>query len=72
MLSEADCLDLRKRVLMGEELSLEEAQQVFEKLRQAQGGAVIAAEDRKKTGRKPSKPGISDEQLDADLNDLGL
>ena len=72
MLSDAERLDLRKRVLAGEDLSLDEARAVFETLRQNQGGAVLAAEDKKRKGGRKSNPGITDEKLDSDLADLGL
>ena len=74
MLTEAEMLDMRKMVLMGQELSLEDARKVFETLRTNQGGAVLAAEERKATkgSRKSNKPALSDEALDADLANLGL
>lgn len=61
--------DLRKRVLMGQPLTLEESKEVIESLRQGAGVAVLAGESKRKQGKKP---GISDEALDADLASLGL
>lgn len=61
--------DLRKRVLMGQPLTLDEAKEVVESLRQGAGVAVLAGESKPKKGKKP---GMTDEQLDADLAGLGL
>lgn len=61
--------DLRRRVLLGQELSLEEARDVIESLRQGAGAAALAGEQKAK---KPKKGSMSDEQLDADLQGLGL
>ena len=62
--------DLRKRVLMGQQLTLEESREVIESLRQGAGVAVLAGENRPKRGKKA--PGISDETLEKELADLGL
>lgn len=62
--------DLRKKVLRGESLTLEEARSVFETIRQAQGVAAIDGEAKPKRGKRT--PGVSDEQLDADLAGLGF
>ena len=62
--------DLRKRVLMGEALSVEEARAVIESCRTGAGVATLAGAEKK--ARKSKTPSISDEQLDADLAGLGL
>ena len=69
MLSEAERLDLRHRVLRGEKLTVEEMRNVFQTLRNAQGAAIIA-KDTKKTRSK--KATLDDAALDADLAGLGL
>lgn len=69
MLSMEDRNDLRKRVLRGEQLSVEEARAVFETLRSGQGGVVITGETTRKKGRK-KKEGMSDEALEASLDKL--
>ena len=61
--------DLRKRVLMGQPLTLEEARAVIESCRTGAGAAQIAGAEKKSRSKKPS---ITDEQLDADLATLGL
>ena len=61
--------DLRRRVLMGLPLSLEEARSVIMACRTGAGIANTTAGSKKKTKKNP---GISDEQLDADLAGLGL
>lgn len=70
MLTVEERNDLRRKVLAGQDLSLEEARQVIESLRQGQGVAALAVES-KRSGRKKSAA-ISDDQLDADLKGLGL
>lgn len=70
MLSTEERNDLRKRVLMGQPLSLEEARQVIESVRTRAGAAIIAGAEKKTRTKK--NPGITDEQLDADLGSLGL
>ena len=70
MLTAEERNDLRKKVLMGGTLSVEEARQVIESLRTGAGAAVIAGAEKKQ--RKSKNPGVSDEQLDADLAGLGL
>jgi len=69
MLSEAERLDLRHRVLRGEKLTVDEMRGVFETLRSA-SGAVIVAKGEKKTRSK--KATLDDASLDADLAGLGL
>lgn len=72
-LSVEECNDLRKRVLRGEELSVEEARRVIETLRQGQG--TVLAKEAKTGTRKPraSKKGMSDEELGSSLDAaLGL
>lgn len=61
--------DLRKFVLGGGKLSVEEARRVYETLRSGQA-AVAAGESKKKTRSK--KPAMSDAELDADLASLGV
>lgn len=70
MLSQEERNDLRKRVLRGESLSVEEAKAVFETLRQGQGAVVLTEEKPKKSSRK--KEALSDAQLDSDLAGLGF
>ena len=61
--------DLRKRVLMGEVLSVEEARAVIESCRTGAGIAVQLGAEKKS---RKKNPGITDDQLDADLAGLGL
>lgn len=63
--------DLRRKVLQGHELSLDEARAVIESTRQGAAVAVLAGDTKKSSSRKRAA-GISDEQLDAELGDLGL
>lgn len=60
--------DLRKRVLMGEALSLEQSRAVIDSLRKNSAAAVLAGDKPK----KPKKGALSDEALDQDLAGLGL
>jgi hypothetical protein len=62
-------LDLRKRVLAGHPLSLEEARAVIDSFRLAQGAAMLSDKTSKKREKRPA---TTDEQLDADLEGLGL
>lgn len=65
--------DLRRRVLSGVPLNLDEAKAVIASLRQGQGVAVLAGEAKAakgKSGRK--KVAMTDEALDKDLEDLGI
>lgn len=59
--------DLRRRVLAGEDLTLEEARSVYETVRLGGAAALIAADG---TGKKKrsKKAGMSDEELNADLD----
>jgi len=61
--------DLRKRVLAGYSLTLDEAKAVLDSTRQGQGAAVLAGESKKPRAKKDA---LSDAQLDADLATLGL
>ena len=61
--------DLRLRVLRNEPITLEEARDVIESLRQGSAIAALASTSKAK-GKK--KPGISDEDFDNDLASLGL
>lgn len=73
MLSLQERNDLRAKVLAGHQLSLDEAKAVFETLRSGQGAAAIAGEAKaKKTrgGGKAKKEAMSDEALNASLDDL--
>jgi hypothetical protein len=67
LLSQEERNDLRKRVLAGEALSLEEARQVIETIRQGRGAAALSAEAKPKKP-KAAKPGMSDEELNASLD----
>ena len=60
--------DLRKRVLMGQALSIEEARAVIESCLMGAGVAAMTPGKEKRS----KKPAFSDEQLDADLAGLGL
>lgn len=62
--------DLRRRVLAGYKMNVEEAQRVYETLRAGQGIAVLTGEATKKSRKK--KESLTDEQLNADLDSLGL
>ena len=70
MLSTEERNDLRKRVLMGQPLNLEEARAVIESCRTGAHAAQIAGAEKKTRTKK--NPGITDDQLDADLAGLGL
>jgi len=74
MLSLEERNDLRKKVLRGEDLTLDEAREVFTTLRAQTGAAMLDAADApaKKTRKSAAKPTYTDEQLDADLAGLGL
>ena len=61
--------DLRKRVLQGYSLTLEEAREVIASYRTGAAVAAIATETKP---RKSKKETLSDSALDADLADLGL
>ena len=70
-LTQEERADLRRRVLSGYRMTDEEARRVYETLRIAQGASVITGESTKKP-RKPKKETYSDDQLNADLANLGL
>ena len=70
ILSQEERNDLRRKVLMGQGLTVAEARAVFETLRAGQGAAVMMQEAKSKAGKKKEK--LSDEALDADLAGLGL
>lgn len=63
--------DLRKKVLRGEQLTLDEARSVYETLRQGQAtvSAELTKEGKPKRARKASAP-ATDDQLNADLDRL--
>ena len=67
MLSQEERNDLRKRVLRGEALSLEEAQAVIASLREGRGVQALTEESKPKRGKKVA---MSDEALQADLDML--
>lgn len=66
--------DARRRVLAGEDLSITEQAELVKLLRQNRNTAAEAgAKSRtKKSTERTTKAGISDEDLDAALGDLGL
>ena len=70
-LSQEERNDLRKKVLRGEDLTVEEAISVYETLRTGQAGAVLTGEAAPKKSRK-KKEVYSDDQLNKDLEGLGL
>ena len=65
-LTQEERSDLRKKVLRGESLTLDEARSVYESLRQAQVLDAVADESKPKRGKK-SAP-MSDEALNASLD----
>jgi hypothetical protein len=72
LLSQDERNDLRKRVLAGETMSLEDAKAVIDTIRQGRGAAALVAETKPKKSRA-KKPGLSDEELNASLDaKLGL
>ena len=68
LLSQEERNDLRKRVLAGEDLSLEEARQVVETIRQGRGAAALAAESKPKRSGSRKKAGMSDADFNASLD----
>ena len=61
--------DLRRKVIAGEELTLEEARSVYETVRLGGAAALIAADGKGKGGKRGSrKKGMSDEDLNASLD----
>ena len=66
--------EARQRVLAGEKLSLEEQAKLVELLRAGRYTAAEAGSGAraKKTTTRQSKVGMSDDELDASLGDLGL
>lgn len=71
ILTQEERNDLRKIVLSGQQLTPEQARDVFITLRQNQGAAVITGES---TRKKPSKKrdAYPDSMLDADFEKLGI
>lgn len=61
--------DARRRVLAGEDLSLDEQHHFLQLLRDARG-TVPQPAAKKASGGKKAKAAISDEQLDSDLDSL--
>jgi hypothetical protein len=74
ILSQEERNDLRKRVLAGDQLTLEEAKQVIASAKQGQAVAILESGEKKAKARtsKSSKPSLSDDALDAQLSNLGL
>lgn len=67
MISQDELLDLRRAVLRGEQLSVADAQRVFEAMRSDVG--AIPTESIKRSPRS-KKPVMTDEALDSSLDDL--
>ena len=65
-LTAEQCSDLRKQVLSGKQLDLETAREVIAYLRNSRVSAAEAANVSKKSRKK----GMTDAQLDADLDDF--
>ena len=63
--------DLRRRVLAGIPLNLDEAKAVIASVRQGQGIAAMAKEAKASRG-KGKKPAMTDDALENDLKGLGL
>jgi len=70
ILTPEERLDLRKRVLSGQALTLDEARAVIDSFRAAQGTAMLEAKAARKKSSK--RPALSDEELDKDLEGLEL
>lgn len=71
-LTEQDLADLRRKVLMKQQLTLKEARAVVAHARKGRVVAVLAGEAKPKKGTS-KKSAMSDEALDADLDSaLGL
>lgn len=64
--------DLRRRVLQGYQLTVEEAREVVADARAGRTVAVLAGEAKAAKGSRSKKPALSDEQLNADLAGLGI
>lgn len=67
--------DLRRRVLMGESLTIEQARDVIASCRAGHVSAFAASESSEKksrSGSRAKKQALSDEELDASLSSLGL
>lgn len=66
--------DLRRRVLAGIPLNVDEARAVIASIRQGQGVAALAGEAKAARGGKrgSKRPTMSDEDLNKDLENLGL
>lgn len=65
LLSQEQRNDLRKRVLAGEEMSLEDAKAVVDTVRQGRGAAALSQENKPK---KQKKAGMTDADLNASLD----
>lgn len=64
--------DLRKFVLSGGQLSLEQARNVYHTIREGQGAASIVGESAPKKKGSKKREALSDEALAADLDSLGI
>lgn len=72
MLTADERNDLRRRVLAGYQLTLDEARAVIADAQQGRGVAVLAGEAKAAKGGGRRKATMSDEQLDKDLEGLGI
>lgn len=72
LLTQEERNDLRKRVLAGIPLTLEEAKQVLASTRQGSATAILSAGEKPEKKSRSKKPTLSDEALDKDLEGLGL
>jgi hypothetical protein len=68
ILTQEEKNDLRKKVLSGQALTIEEARDVVHSLRVNSAAALVASEPKKRTGG--AKKSMSDEDLDAALNSV--
>lgn len=64
----------RRRILAGEQLTVEEQRELLTSLRanRFSAGETSATSKTRKVATKQAKIGLSDEDLDASLSDLGL
>lgn len=73
-LSQEEKLDLRRKVLRGEQLTLEESKAALYSVRQNQEMILTldGLEPKKKSRKASTKKAMSDEALDSDFDSLGL
>lgn len=71
LLNQEERNDLRKRVLAGEQMSLEDAKAVIDTIRQGRGAAALAAESKPKKARSSGskKPAMTDEAFNNSLDE---